>query len=352
MTKTAVILFNLGGPDSLGSVRPFLFNLFYDPSILSLPNPLRFLLALLISYKRAKTAKNIYQELGGCSPLLKNTQQQAVVLERELAAHGDFKVFVAMRYWHPFSYEVAQAVNAYGAQRVVLMPLYPQFSTTTSASSLADWARTVRVLKEETPHLWGSTEHYICCFPTEKNFIAAHVALVAPVLERAKKRGHTRILFTAHGLPQKIINKGDPYVFHVEKTCAAISSVLQDGGLLSGVDTMISYQSRVGPIKWTGPSTEAEIERAGQEGVGLVLVPVSFVSEHSETLVELDLEYKLLSERAGVPFFFRVPTLGVNTHFIESLKINVLRALDKNNSRGRYGCNQLLAGCPFKNRGG
>lgn len=348
MTKTAVILFNLGGPDSLESVRPFLFNLFYDPSIIGVPNPLRFLLAWLISYRRARTAVEIYNKLGGSSPLLKNTRSQALALEKELAGHGDFRVFVAMRYWHPFSSEVVRAVEAYGAERVVLMPLYPQFSTTTTASSLADWARTV---KKESAYLLKSSENYACCFPTEKNFIAAHVDLIAPILESAKKKGPTRILFTAHGLPQKIVNKGDPYVFHVQKTCAAISSILQGKGWLSGTDTMISYQSRVGPIKWTGPSTESEIERAGREGLGLVLVPVSFVSEHSETLIELDVEYKSLSERAGVPFFFRVPALGVNSHFITSLKTSVLQALTKDCSWGSYNCNGALPDCPMKKMG-
>ena len=208
MTKSAIVLFNLGGPDRPDAVRPFLFNLFNDKAIIGAPQPMRWLLAQLISRRRAGVAREIYAQLGGGSPLLPNTVAQARALETALSGEGTFKAFVAMRYWHPRAVETAAEVKAWGAERVVLLPLYPQFSTTTSASSLADWTQAARRVGLDAP----ATS--VCCYPAEAGFVAALAELVASAL---KTQPGARVLFTAHGLPQRVVDGGDPYQLQVEQ---------------------------------------------------------------------------------------------------------------------------------------
>lgn len=307
MTRTAVVLFNLGGPDSPAAVQPFLFNLFHDPAIIGLPQPLRWLLAKVISHRRAPTARAIYDRIGGRSPLLALTEDQARALQALLG--GDAAVFIAMRYWHPLAAETARQVKAFGPDRIVLLPLYPQYSTTTTRSSIEDWERAAKAAGMSVP-----TE-VVCCYPTEPGLIAATVELMRPALARVAATGRTRVLFSAHGLPKKVIAAGDPYQWQVEQTAAAIVAALDQPGL----DWTVCYQSRVGPLEWIGPATDAEIARAGREGVALVVVPIAFVSEHSETLVELDIEYRHLAEQAGIPAYERVPAVGCALPFIEGL---------------------------------
>ncbi len=327
MSKTAVVLFNLGGPDSPEAVQPFLFNLFNDPAIINLPGPLRWLVAKTISRRRAPVAREIYEHLGGASPLLGNTNAQAAALETRLRARrgagdGEVRAFVAMRYWHPRSDAVAREVRAFGPERLVLLPLYPQFSTTTSASSLRDWREAARRQGVTAP---GTT---VCCYPQQQGLIAELASGVAAALEEAAAKGTPRVLFSAHGLPQKIVAGGDPYQWQVEETAAAIFAALQkDHGVGADLDRLVCYQSRVGPLEWIKPYTEDEIARAGREAVPLVVVPVAFVSEHSETLVELDIEYRRLADRAGVPAYLRVPTVGSGADFIEGLADLVTSAL-------------------------
>lgn len=305
--KTAVVLFNLGGPDGPDAVEPFLFNLFNDKAIIGAPQPIRWLLATLISRKRAPIAREIYRGLGGGSPLLANTEKQAQALGQALGP--DFKVFIAMRYWHPRAEATAQAVAAWGADKVVLLPLYPQYSTTTSASSLAEWHRAAEAAGLRAPTA------SVCCYPSQADLIAAQAALIAPALAEAAKSGKPRLLFSAHGLPKKIVAKGDPYQWQVEATAAAIVAKLAAPGL----DWQVCYQSRVGPLEWIGPYAEAELERAGRDKVPLVVVPVAFVSEHSETLVELDVTYRDHALKAGVPSYHRVPALAEHPGFIACL---------------------------------
>lgn len=314
MSKTAVILFNLGGPDALKSVKPFLFNLFNDRAILGMPQPFRYLLAQLISTSRKKTAQNIYKHMGGKSPLLELTTDQASALEAMLNAKksqesDEFKTFVCMRYWHPMTDMVVKKVKAYAPDQVVLMPLYPQFSTTTTGSSVEVWNKECQKQDFKVP------TSAVCCFPTEKNFIAAHVKLIKEAYWKASENGKPRVLFSAHGLPKKIIDGGDPYQWQVEQTVDAITQVLS----IDDLDHRISYQSRVGPIEWIGPSTDNEIKQAGEDKVPLLIVPIAFVSEHSETLVELDIEYRELAEESGVMGYHRVPALNSEPFFIESL---------------------------------
>lgn len=307
--KLAVVLFSMGGPDCLEAVRPFLFNLFNDPAIIRLPGLPRRLLAGLISRRRAGPASLIYRHLGGRSPLLENSEAQARTLEAALGVPETTRCFVAMRYWHPFADEIVPAVKAFDPDRIVLLPLYPQWSTTTSASSVADWLRACRAAGLDKP-----TET-LCCYPTEPGFIAALAGLIRPLYRAAANHGRTRVLFSAHGLPEKIVKAGDPYQWQCERTAEALAAALG----IANLDWVSCYQSRVGPLKWIGPETSAEIVRAGREGVAVVVAPIAFVSEHSETLVELDVEYRALAERSGVPAYLRAPTVGVSPEFIAGL---------------------------------
>lgn len=324
MIKTAIVLFNLGGPDKPSAVQPFLFNLFNDPAIINLPNPFRWGLAKLISKRRAPIARKIYENLGGGSPLLPNTQVQARALEKALMVAepdidgDDFKVFITMRYWHPFSAETVRAVMDYAPDRILLLPLYPQFSTTTTGSSVTDWNQAAAKAGLKLP------TKTLCCYPVDPGFVSEVVARIRPVLEKARKYGPPRLLFSAHGLPKKIVEAGDPYQEQVEESAAAVFEALKEPNL----DWVICYQSRVGPLEWIGPSTDSEIGRAGQDKVPLVVIPIAFVSEHSETLVELDIEYRELAEEKGVPAYYRVPTVNDGPAFIEGLACRVRGVID------------------------
>jgi protoporphyrin/coproporphyrin ferrochelatase len=320
--RAAVVLFNLGGPDRLASVEPFLFNLFNDPAIISAPAPLRWLIAKLIAKRRAPIAREIYRHLGGGSPLRANTEAQALALEAALGGSVEVRCFVAMRYWHPFTEDAVRDVAAWAPEKIVLLPLYPQYSTTTTGSSLAAWRRAARKAGLAAPTI------AICCYPRAQGFIAAVAERVRAGLAEAAKFGTPRVLFSAHGLPKKIVAAGDPYRWQVEETCRAIVAKLarSDFGW-PNLDHVVCYQSRVGPLEWLTPSTDREIERAGAERRPLVIVPVAFVSEHSETLVELDIEYRKLGQRTGVPAYIRVPTVATAPAFIEALAVLVRGAL-------------------------
>lgn len=307
--KIAIILFNLGGPDSLDAVQPFLRNLFSDPAIIALPTWLRLPLASLIARRRTPKARGIYQKIGGGSPILGQTEAQARALEEALGREHEWRGYVCMRYWHPMTEAVARSVQRFAPDRIVLLPLYPQFSTTTTASSFNAWKKTFPL---ELPTV------EIESYPTEPGFILASIELLKQGLAEVGDVPR-RVLFSAHGLPEKIIRNGDPYQSQVEQTAAAI------GQHLGGVDWSVCYQSRVGPLKWIGPSTESEIERAATDKRSIVLYPLSFVSEHSETLVELDIEYRRVAEQAGVPKYVRVPTVGTHPQFIHGLA-NLVRA--------------------------
>jgi ferrochelatase len=316
--KVAIVLFNLGGPDSLKAVQPFLFNLFNDPAIISILNPIRWLLAKFISFKRAPVAKQIYSHLGGSSPLLTQTIDQATALERQFNKSNQVKTFIAMRYWHPLSNETAKAVKNFGADRIVLLPLYPQYSTTTTGSSITEWQRVAKKFGITAP------TSAICCYPQEIGFIESIVNATRVSFIEASNKGKPRILFSAHGLPQKIVDKGDPYPDHVQMTAVEVVNMLQ----ISDLDWVVCYQSRVGPLKWIGPSTDEEIGRAAKDNVPIVVVPIAFVSEHSETLVELDIEYRELAASLGVPAYYRVGTAYITPNFISGLKRLVTIALE------------------------
>lgn len=348
--KTAIVLFNLGGPDRPEAVEPFLRNLFSDPAILRVPNFLRPFLAWLIARRRAPTAQKIYEALGGGSPILANTNAQARALEAALDANASesgetSRCFVAMRYWHPFSDETAREVAAWKPDRIVLLPLYPQFSTTTTASSLADWHRAAAASGLAAP------THTVCCYPGEAGFIDAIADLATEPLARARAKGRLRLLFSAHGLPLKIVKAGDPYPDHVGETARAIAARLGvDVGVGDDRDEEsyeICFQSRVGPVEWLGPYTDETIAREAGAGHAIVLVPLAFVSEHSETLVELDIEYRHLAETHGAAAYERVATVGAHPAFIAGLANLVRRSLTAGAGRvtNDLGARRCKLGC-------
>ena len=333
--KRAVILFNLGGPDKLESVEPFLFNLFNDPEIISIPSFLRYPLAKLISKRRAPIAKNIYKEIGNKSPIFELTKDQAKSLQNSLLKKGNYKCFVVMRCWHPRAIDVIKDVKKYNPEEIILLPLYPQFSASTSGSSINEWKE---VCKKENYKIKTKT---ICCYPTENYFIESHVKLIKQNIKNLESKNF-KLLFSAHGLPESKIKKGDPYQWHVEETVKEIMSRLKNENL----DYVICYQSRVGPMKWIGPSTDEEIIKYSREKKGIVIVPVAFVSEHSETLVELDIEYKKLAEKNGCAFYKRVPALGVEENFIKGLSQLVLQQETRGNFVSSVICPNNYVKCP------
>lgn len=341
MGKLAVVLFNLGGPSGPEAVEPFLFNLFNDPAIIGAPTPIRWALAKFISRRRAPVAREIYDHIGGKSPLLEQTQAQALALQTAMAtAATEVKVFIAMRYWHPLTPQTVSDVKAWGADRVLLLPLYPQYSSTTSGSSLKAWKAEAR-----RQGLTVSTTE-LCCWPTASGWIDVMASRVSDAVHRLAPHGEPRVLFSAHGLPKKIIAGGDPYQWQVEQTASAIV----DKMALPGLDWQVCYQSRVGPLEWIGPATDDEIRRAGADEVPLIIAPIAFVSEHSETLVELDIEYRELAEDAGVAGYFRVPTVQDDPQFIDGLASVAREALLRDRAcSSQYGdrlCPAGLSRCP------
>ena len=310
MARTAIVLFNLGGPDRLEAVRPFLFNLFYDPAITEMAAPFRWLFAKLITAKREKAVQANYALMGGKTPLLAETEAQMQALDAMLAEDDPspdaFRCFMAMRYWHPLSAEAVAAVAAWRPDRILLLPLYPQYSAATTGSSLEAWRQAARAAKLDVP------TRTVCCYPVEPGFVAAHAELIREAWPKAAAAGKPRLLFSAHGLPEAFIKKGDPYQWQIEQTCAAIVEALA----MPDLDWQICYQSRVGPQTWIGPFTDQEVERAGADGVPLVVCAVAFVSEHIETLVEMDDEYATLAKHSGVPTYVRVATLSARPAFI------------------------------------
>ena len=310
-------MFNLGGPDCLDAVKPFLFNLFYDPAIITVPNPLRWMIAKSISTQRAPIARNIYREIGNRSPILPETEKQRVVLEKKLQDNIDneVKCFIFMRYWHPFAKEVVDEVKSYDPDEIILLPLYPQYSVTTTGTGIIEWNKWAEKKGLNAPY------RVIKEYPDADFFVGTIANMIRETLNDISDRSKYRLLLSAHGLPKKTIEAGDPYQTQVEQTCAALMKNLEQEDL----DSVVCYQSRVGPLEWIGPSTDDEIERAGKDGKNIIIVPVAFVSEHSETLVELDIEYKELAEEKGVEDYIRVGTVSDKETFIEGLMQLVLQ---------------------------
>ena len=320
--RVAVVLFNLGGPDSPAAIKPFLVNLFRDKAILRVPLPVRIPLSRVIARARLKPATANYAILGGKSPLLGLTEEQARALQAALP-ELEARCFIAMRYWHPFSLEAVRAVQAWDPDEVLLLPLYPQYSTTTTGSSLSAWREAAMQAG------FAASTTALCCYHSDPGYLRSAASLVRDAYDDARRQlgpgNKLRILFSAHGLPETIVKRGDPYQFQIERTVAGILRALDR----PGVDSAVCYQSRATPQKWLDPSTEQEIDLAAADGTAVLVVPVAFVSEHSETLVELDVEYAELAREKGVPGYFRAPAANAQPAFIAALAELVRGALGR-----------------------
>jgi ferrochelatase len=337
--RLAVVLFNLGGPDGPRAVRPFLRNLFSDKAIIGLPGAVRIPLASFIAAGRQRSATANYARMGGGSPILKETKGQADALQASLAAalpDHEPRVFIAMRYWQPMTEEAAAAVAAFAPDEVLLAPLYPQFSTTTTGSSLEAWTKAY-----DGP----GRVRALCCYPLAADFIEAHAQAIRRAFEDAGSPPEMRLLFSAHGLPQRVVDAGDPYQSHVEATAQAVAERLGPEW-----DWRICYQSRVGPLKWLGPSTVDAMIEAAEEGLGVIVTPIAFVSEHIETLVELDHDYAAIAAAQGCPNYVRVPALGVSPAFIAALTNMLAERLAHDEPVRPEGvaCQAGFAKCPYR----
>jgi ferrochelatase len=347
--RVAVVLFNLGGPDNQDAVRPFLMNLFTDPAILRVPPFIRPFLARYIAHKRVPAAQENYRLMGGGSPLLPLTEKQSVALEAALTPDWDVKCFIAMRYWHPLSDAAVQAVKAWGPDEILLLPLYPHFSTTTTGSSLIAWreaaAKAGLAVKTTT----------LCCWFNDDAVAANAAALTQATIDEARQSlapgTPIRVLFSAHGLPKVIVDRGDPYKFQIEAYAAALRRHLRD----PEIDGLVCFQSRATPQVWLGPSTDDAVMQAGKDGCAVVVVPIAFVSDHSETLVELDMEYRELAHKHGVPGYFRAPVQNDDPGFIAALAGVARRAQARGaglwSDRGGRACPSAHGDCPFARAG-
>lgn len=325
MARVGVLLLNLGGPDELEDVRPFLYNLFSDPEIIRLPFPwLQKPLAWLISTRRAKTSQQNYKQIGGGSPLRKITEAQAEALEEKLKSEGcDARVYIGMRYWHPFTEEAIARIKSDRLDQIAILPLYPQFSISTSGSSF----RILEKMWEDDPALQPLDYTVIPSWYDNPRYLQAMADLIAIELDKLpeSERSNIHIFFSAHGVPASYVTEGgDPYQQEIEKCTQLIVQKLARPNPWT-----LAYQSRVGPVEWLKPYTEDALKELGAAGVkSLLVVPISFVSEHIETLQEIDIEYREIAEEAGIETFKRVPALNVYPGFINALAGLVIDALN------------------------
>ena len=315
----AVVLLQLGGPDSLESVQPFLYNLFCDPDIIDLPLAFLFRkpLARFIAGRRSPKVQEYYRKIGGRSPIQKLTRRQAAALEKRLREEVDARVFVAMRYWHPLTEEAVGQIESGNFRRLVLLPLYPHYSKTTTGSSINEWNRVARGrLPEDVEH------DIVLDYSDHPEYIRSLVENISVALNRLPREERNRVVlvFSAHGTPVKLVRAGDPYQESILRTYRA---VLAAGGF--GLPHRLCYQSKVGPEKWLEPSLDGMIRELAAEGVSHVItVPIAFVSDHSETLWEINMETRHLAREMGMSYFDMSPALNTNRHFVEALADVVL----------------------------
>jgi protoporphyrin/coproporphyrin ferrochelatase len=317
-----ILLFNLGGPETLEDVRPFLFNLFADPDIIRLPwRALQKPLAWLISTQRHKKSRGYYEQIGGGSPLRRITEEQARALEHALAKRNiNARAYVGMRYWNPLIEEALDQIRRDQVDHLVILPLYPQFSVSTTGSSMNRMQAIANESGHPLPHM-----SVVCSWESDPNYIEAMAAACREELALFPDQSdsQTHILFSAHSVPVRYIDEGDPYLDQTKRT---VELVMQRLG--THRPYTLSFQSKVGPVEWLTPATNETIPRLAREGVSqLMLVPVSFVSEHSETLYEMDILYRDAAAEAGIAHYRRVPTMNCRADFIEALATIVERAL-------------------------
>jgi protoporphyrin/coproporphyrin ferrochelatase len=314
--KIAVVLFQLGGPDSQAAVEPFLYNLFCDPDIINFPGAFlaRKLIAKLISTTRSKVVGQHYMEIGGASPIRRLTEQQARALEVALKPHISARSIVAMRYWHPNTAEAIAAIDREPYDELVLLPLYPHYSFATTRSSVNEWNRQY---KPTTP------VKIIDHFYDHPDYIAAIVERINSVLAEIKRPDEIHLVFSAHGLPLALVEKGDPYPKQIEET---VQMVRELGAWPN--PHVLCYQSRVGPQKWLQPSLTTTIEQMAHNGIKRILViPISFLTEHIETLHEINVEARVEAESLGITEFHMMPALNDSPLLIRALADLVLRSV-------------------------
>jgi ferrochelatase len=327
MAKVGVLLLNLGGPERIQDVGPFLYNLFADPEIIRLPNPaLQKPLAWLISSLRAGKSQAAYRSIGGGSPLRRITEQQARELQSTLRQRGiEATSYVAMRYWHPFTESAVADIKADGVDEVVVLPLYPHFSISTSGSSFRELQR----LRQGDPGFSRLPIRCIRSYYDDPGYIGAMAELIAKEIQACPDPAQAHVFFSAHGVPKSYVEEaGDPYQQEIE-TCARLIMERLQADLGHANPYTLAYQSRVGPVEWLKPYTDDALHELGAAGVkDLVVVPISFVSEHIETLEEIDIEYREIATEAGITNFRRVPALDTTPSFIHGLANLVQQALD------------------------
>jgi protoporphyrin/coproporphyrin ferrochelatase len=326
MGRVGVLLLNLGGPDKLDDVGPFLYNLFSDPEIIRLP--FRWLqkpLAWFIASRRTKTSQENYKQIGGGSPLRRITEAQGEALKQQLQALGeDAKIYVGMRYWHPYTEEAVASLTHDEIEKLVILPLYPQFSISTSGSSF----RLLEQIWKADPKFQQIEYTVIPSWYKQPGYLKAMAELIAQELDQLPNPEEAHIFFSAHGVPKSYVEEaGDPYQQEIEECTELIMRTLNRPNAHT-----LAYQSRVGPVEWLQPYTEDAIQELGASGIQtLVVVPISFVSEHIETLQEIDIEYRELAEEAGIHNFRRVPALNTHPTFIHALADLVTGALKSPN---------------------
>ncbi|CAK27757.1 HLIP-like domain-containing ferrochelatase [Synechococcus sp. RCC307] len=314
MSRVGIVLLNLGGPERIQDVGPFLYNLFADPEIIRLPIPaLQKPLAWLISTLRSNKSQEAYRSIGGGSPLRRITDQQARELQSLLRQRNvDATTYVAMRYWHPFTESAVADMKADGIEQVVVLPLYPHFSISTSGSSFRELQR----LRQGDERFAQLPLRAIRSWHDHPGYLKAMAQLMEREIDACVDPSTAHVFFSAHGVPKSYVEEaGDPYQKEIESCAELIMKTL-------GRDNpwTLAYQSRVGPVEWLQPYTEEALEELGEKGVKeLVVVPISFVSEHIETLEEIDIEYREIATEAGVSNFRRVPALDIDPTFIASL---------------------------------
>ncbi|CAK6689044.1 MULTISPECIES: ferrochelatase [unclassified Synechococcus] len=326
MARVGVLLLNLGGPERIEDVGPFLYNLFADPEIIRLPTPLlQKPLAWLISTLRSNKSKEAYRAIGGGSPLRRITEQQARELQSELRQRGvQATTYVAMRYWHPFTESAVDDIKADSVDEVVVLPLYPHFSISTSGSSFRELQR----LRQADPAFSKLPIRCIRSWYDHPGYVLAMAELIAAGVRSCHDPASAHVFFSAHGVPKSYVEEaGDPYQQEIE-ACSTLVMAKLEQLLGHGNPHTLAYQSRVGPVEWLKPYTDEALVRLGEEGVQeLVVVPISFVSEHIETLEEIDIEYREIATEAGISNFVRVPALDTYPTFIKGLADLVQLAL-------------------------
>ena len=326
MEKIGVLLMNLGGPERIKDVGPFLYNLFADPEIIRLPIPaFQKPLAWLISTLRSTKSQQAYLSIGGGSPIRRITEQQARELQSKLRDNGlNATTYIAMRYWHPFTESAIADIKADGIDQVVVLPLYPHFSISTSGSSF----RELKKLRDKDEKFKKIPMRCIRSWFSQSGYIKAMVELISEQILLCSSPSDAHVCFTAHGVPKSYVEEaGDPYKEQIEDCSILIIDELEKKLGFTNQHTL-SYQSRVGPEEWLKPYTEDVLDELGKKKiVDLVVVPISFVGEHIETLQEIDIEYKEIAERAGIVNFRRVKALNTFPTFIEGLSDLVMSSL-------------------------